>query len=305
MKIKTFAIISAVLVLIGCSGKQTTNESISDDQSNPIEIPNNTIITRYKVPEGWRRVETKKGSFEEYLQNLPLKPEGYVTHLYNGEEKQNKVATAVVDMDIDSVDLQQCADAIIRLRAEYLYSKGLYDQIHFNFTNGFRCDYSKWAEGYRIKTTGNHTEWIKTDSTDYSYPTFRQYLLKVFEYAGTASLYNELEMVTDPEDFGIGTIIINPGFPGHAVIVVDMIENINHPRSPYGRAVMLAQSYMPAQEIEILQGTGEGVDLGAEDKKYWTMEEVGDKPINRNGGCLHTPEYNFYNKKLKKFKENE
>lgn len=209
-------------------------------------------------------------------------------------------------MDIDSVDLQHCADAIIRLRAEYLYSKGLYDKIHFNFINGFRCDYKKWAEGYRVKVVGNNAKWVKTNNKDYSYKTFREYLLTVFTYAGTISLYKELEPITtsgDSTDFGIGTIIINPGSPGHAVIVVDMIENVEYPEH---KAVLLAQSYMPAQEIEILKGNGDEVAYLDEDsEKYWTTGHIGEPQLYCQGGLLYTPEYIFHNKKLIKFKDND
>lgn len=209
-------------------------------------------------------------------------------------------------MDIDSVDLQQCADAIIRLRAEYLYSKGLYDKIHFNFSNGFRCDYTKWAEGNRVKITGNHAKWEKTNNVDYSYKTFREYLLTVFTYAGTISLYNELEPVRttrDSTNFGVGTIIIEPGNPGHAVIVVDMIEKIEH---SWQKAILLAQSYMPAQEIEILKGNGDEVGYLDEDsRKYWTTGHIGDPPFYCQGRLLWTPEYVFRNKKLIKFKDDE
>ena len=90
-------------------------------------------------------------------------------------------------MEIGKRDLQQCADAVIRLQAEYLYKHKAYDRIHFNFTNGFRADYTKWAEGYRISVKGNQVSWYKSKEKDYSYKTFRAYLDVVFAYAGTLS----------------------------------------------------------------------------------------------------------------------
>ncbi len=43
----------------------------------------------------------------------------------------------------------------------------------------------------------------------------------VFAYAGTLSLYEELESVPI-KDMDIGDIFVQGGSPGHAVIVVDM-----------------------------------------------------------------------------------
>ena len=37
------------------------------------------------------------------------------------------------------------------IRAEYLYSQELYDEINFDFVSGFRAEYGKWMEGYKIK----------------------------------------------------------------------------------------------------------------------------------------------------------
>ena len=79
-------------------------------------------------------------------------PKGSKVMLYNGKEKSNQSAAyAVIDMEIGNRDLQQCADAVMRLRAEFLWKHKRYGEIKFNFTNGFLAGYKKWAEGNRIK----------------------------------------------------------------------------------------------------------------------------------------------------------
>ena len=46
-----------------------------------------------------------------------------------------------------------------------------------------------------------------------------------------------------------GQVLIHGGAPGHAVLVVDMVENpITHEKF-----MLLAQSYMPAQDIHVLR----------------------------------------------------
>ena len=80
-------------------------------------------------------------------------------------------------MEIGNRDLQQCADAVIRLRAEYLWKHKRYTDIKFNFTSGFTAEYKKWAEGNRIKVSGNRVQWYASGKgVDYSYKTFRNYL---------------------------------------------------------------------------------------------------------------------------------
>ncbi len=172
--------------------------------------------------------------------------------------------------------MQQCADAVIRLRAEYLYAQKRFPDIHFNLTNGFRVDYIKWAEGYRLKISGNNTSWYKAVEEDYSYKNFKAYLEIVFSYAGTLSLSKELNQVP-LDSIQVGDVFIKGGSPGHAIIIVDMAIN----KANHKRLFMIAQSYMPAQSIHLLvnqqdKNLSPWYDLSQTDKLYspeWTFEK--------------------------------
>src|SRR5665647_2797352 len=129
---------------------------LMNSTSNPSELLNpdgKTIAERFNTPAGYERTTEAAGSYQQYIRTLPLKPQGTPVKYYNGETKPKEVYEAVLDIDVGNRDLQQCADAAIRLRAEYLYGLKQYDRIHFNFTSGFKADYSKWVEGYRISVT--------------------------------------------------------------------------------------------------------------------------------------------------------
>ena len=217
---------------------------LSDDEL--IDPSGMTVQTRVVCPKEYGRV--KAGTqFGTYLRDLPLKGDGAKVHYYDGTLKANDVYVAVVDMDVGKRDLQQCADAVMRLRAEYLYQSGQYDAIHFNFTNGFNAKYSKWRAGNRISVKGNKVSWYPKGPKTTQYRSFRQYMNMVFAYAGTLSLSRELKPVALP-NLQIGDVFIKGGSPGHAVIVVDVAVN------KYGEKIfLLAQSYMPAQEIQILK----------------------------------------------------
>jgi hypothetical protein len=141
------------------------------------------------------------------------------------------------------VGLHQCADAIMLLRAEYLYSKGAFTDIAFDFVSGFRAEYSKWMEGYRIKVNGNDVKYYKAADPSNTYEGFRKYMDMVMAYASTLSLEKELK----PVDTKIGDVFIIGSSPGHAVIIMDMAISQDNKKM-----FLLAQSYMPAQQTQIL-----------------------------------------------------
>jgi len=242
-----------------------------------------TVATRFGTPPGFLRAAAAENSFAHYLRQLPLKPHGAEVLLFNGGIKENNgIYDAVVDLKIGHKNLHQCADAVMRLRAEYFYRQKQFQQIHFNFTNGFRVDYAKWIQGYRVVVAGNRTRWALRRSPANSDRDFWEYLEVVFSYAGTLSLARELVPV-EIADLQIGDVFIQGGSPGHAIIVVDLAV---HPVRRE-KVFLLAQSYMPAQEIHIL--------CNPEDPEQspWYSANF--------GAVLKTPEWTFRRTDLKRF----
>ncbi len=239
----------------------------------------NSIVCRISSPDGYKRPEVKKGSFSEWLRYLPLKPEGSPVLLYNGKRFYSQEGHfAVVDIDIGGENLQQCADAVIRLRAEYLFSRGRFSEISFNFTNGTSASFLKWARGYRPLIHNNRVRWIKREGRDFSYRNLRRYLRVVFAYAGSYSLARQMKALKPGEKPGIGDVIVEGGFPGHAVIIVD--EAVNSETGE--RLYLIAQSFMPAQSIYILKATNETLSpwykIRALDQKlitpFWIFDDL-------------------------------
>ena len=275
---KAISITPAILAvfLLSCTGKTNGQpQQPAGDTTTEQAI----VIRQQRLapPQGYKKVKLTEGSFGSFLRNLPLKAAGSDLHYYNGSIKQRNYPGAVVDIDFGHGAAEQCADAVIYLRALWLWQTKQYDKIHFNFTNGFRADYNRWAKGERIHIDQKTWKcWYSKDNgPDYSYKTFRKYLNLVFTYAGTASLEKELVTITDKE-LQVGDVIINGGHPGHTVIVVDKAVN------KAGDAVyLLAQGYTPAQEVEIFN--------------RWFS-------INPQLDYLDTPDWYFRGKYAKRFK---
>ncbi len=241
----------------------------------------NTIQKRFLPPNGYQRIKATKGSFASYLRDLKLKPVGTKVKNYDGSTKENPVYEAVIDLPIGNKDLHQCADAVMRLRAEYLWRKGAYDKIHFNFTNGFQVDYAKWMQGNRMIVSGNKTYWKKKTQPSNTYKDFWKYMELIFAYAGTSSLSKEMKSIK-MKDMQMGDVLIQGGFPGHAVIVLDMAEN-----SDGEKLYMLGQSYMPAQELQVLK------NLNTKSMSPWY--KLDEK------SAVYTPEWEFSSGDLKRF----
>ena len=260
-----------VVSLASCQSNSTSEEpqnpAVSDTKNTEDVawiIPDGaTVKTRFNTPEGFQRVTLDSNSFGFFLQELPLKKDGSPVILHNGALKDNqKTHLAVVDWPIYGSENHECADAVMRLRAQFLYNQKRYDEINFfkNSRNG--RSYIKDLNG---RTPTPENLW--------------KHLLYVFAYAGTASLEPQLKP-KEIKDLAVGDVFIKGGDPGHVVIIVDKCTN-----SEGKVKFMIAQSFMPAQEIEILNGQ--------EDGNPWYDADFGEN--------LMTYEYPFQKNNLKSF----
>ncbi|MBP5311218.1 MAG: hypothetical protein J6112_00060 [Clostridia bacterium] len=229
---------------------EATEEPTAEPTEEPTEEPwiyinedCNTIETRFNPPKGYTRVEVEPGSFAEYLRTYPLKDYGALPLQFSGAINDEASALGVLAQPDPLIRNQQCADTVIMLYAEYLYGQGRFDEISFNFLNGFKCDFKTWAAGYRDKVSGNKVEWVlSTDKpgvveNDYSYENLYNYLKEVYVYANTDSLALELPFVK-PDDLKIGDVLIGTvkDLKEMALNISDKLaESIN-----YGHAILIA-----------------------------------------------------------------
>ena len=140
-----------------------------------------------------------------------------------------------------------------------------------------------WMKGQRIVVEGNKTYWKNQASPSNTYNSFRKYMDIIFAYAGTLSLSKEM-IAVDIKDIQIGDVFIRGGSPGHAVIVVDVVVDTNN-----NKVFLLAQSYMPAQDIHVLINQNDKII-----SPWYSVDFTGD---------LETPEWTFKKSDLKRFKD--
>ncbi len=155
----------------------------------------------------------------------------------------------LVNYDVGNRDLQQCADFLMRLRAEYLFQSGRANEISFRFTSGQAYSFQDHCKGLVPVVAGSKVTFRQRTAVGASGTSLRKYLDLVYSYAGTVSLHRDL---APARGFEVGTVIISPGSPGHCMIIVD--EMVKNGKKYY----KLAESFMPAQTPYILKNPKDG-----------------------------------------------
>ncbi|WP_412560052.1 DUF4846 domain-containing protein [Winogradskyella sp. MIT101101] len=251
---KVLLLLSLLIAALVLAFQLKPIENVVDTVAAIVETPSLinkdslTIKSRVNIPEGYKRVAYPKGSFEDYLRHYKLKPFGSKIINYDDSEYFWQGGhVGVLEVPVPKNGLQQCADALIRIRSEYLWEKDRKDEIGFNFTSGHYCSWQKYAEGYRPKINGSKVSFHKTANADHSKDNFYKYLNLIYMYSGTLSLFNELESVK-AKDLKIGDMLIKGGSPGHIVILCDEVVNDNGEK-----LFLLFQGNTPAQSVHLVK----------------------------------------------------
>jgi len=259
--------------------KSSGEQEVIEANEFLINPDGDTLQTRIPVPDGYERTYEEEASLGEFLRNYQVLPDSSPVLYYDGTVKANDHAACVFDMYLSDKDLQQCADSVMRVYAEYMRSCGREDKIAFHFVNGFLCDWATYKSGKRISVSGNDVSWVEGGEVSDSDATFEKYLETVYNYASTLSLDKESQSI-ELSDIQIGDIFIKGGSPGHVVIVVDTCVHDGK------KAFLLAQGYMPAQQFHVLENKNHEWDP-------WYYEDEITYPFI-------TPEYVFGEQCLKR-----
>ena len=209
-----------------------------------------TLESAFPTPAGFTRVSEDPKSFGAFLRTLPLLPEGAPVLAFDGATVHpgtDPRVAAVAALDVGNRDLQQCADSIIRLNAEWHWANAARDGLQYTLTSGAPAKWDDWRSGMRPKVSGQKVSWSSAASADGSRAAFRKYLDFVFTYAGTRSLsaYNKpiARASLEPGDF----FVLPAKDLGHAVLVLDLADD-----GKGHRMALVGQGFMPAQSFHVL-----------------------------------------------------
>jgi len=235
-----------LFTVISCSDTTESFEIINAKekvQSSPNEI------WGISLPRGFSYVDEGDSAYSKWLLDRKLKKSKSV-YLYNGSLKENQHAQfCVLDIDIGKKDLIQCADAAMKLRADFLFENKRYAEIRFIATSGDEISFERWLNGVRWKEQGNKLIAYSINKNNNNIKNdYSSFMELAFSYCGTYSLSKQLNPVNDIKSIQPGDIFIQGGFPGHAVTVMAVAKNEG------GKKIfLLSQGYMPAQDIHILK----------------------------------------------------
>lgn len=277
-------LIALFLPVVPVSGNVNARQTNHDGKRRDFMGTMPATIGAIPVPDGFHRLAAGGQSFGAWLRMLPLRPSP-VVHLFDGSVKPNQSARfAVLDVPVGNVDLVQCADAVMKLRAEWLFANGEFTAIRFLSVSGQWLSYAEWIKGIRWRPRGSRLE--RNMSGKKSLPgnleAFRSFMTKVYTWCNTASLEQQLHAVKADASIQPGDVFVQGGFPGHAVLVADVVENREGKR-----AYLLVQGFMPAQDIHVLKNVR---NLAA---SPWYLEE--------EKYPLYTPEWTFGEGALKRW----
>jgi len=268
-----------LITLFSCT--DTTKNIERETTKNTMGNPDKKIREIY-LPKEFGYANEGDSAYSNWLLDLKFKKNKPV-YLYDGKLKSNQdVHYGVLNIDIGKNDLIQCADAAIKMRADYLFEKNRFAEINFIATSGDKLSFESWLKGTRWKAQGNKLVPYTARNVTNIKKDYDAFMNFVYSYCGTYSLSNQLKQVSDISSLQAGDIFIKGGFPGHAVTVLAVAVNGG------GKKIfLLSQGYMPAQDIHVLKNYAD-----ASLSPWYALSDIYP---------LYTPEWQFNNGSLKRW----
>jgi hypothetical protein len=203
-------------------------------------LAGDTVRQAFPPPDGYSRLEIAD-AFGAHVRELPLLPASAPVLAHDGRTLPGHAAR-VIDLPMVPGDLQQCADSLLRVRAEWLEAQGL--PVTFHATSGDEMPWARWQAGERPYEVGGKLQWKPGTSGGWE-----SYLARVFTWAGTRSLQYDTVPADAPRP---GDLLVAPGSPGHAVLLLDVARR----DGPGGEelVVLVGEGFMPAQSFHVELG---------------------------------------------------
>jgi hypothetical protein len=211
--------------------------------------PLTSLEERFPAPAGSARVAAPDGSFAAWLRSLPVRLDRREVLTHAGRPIAAPAA-AVILLDLGRGDLQQCADTILRLHAEYRWARGQAAAAAYHFTSGDLSRYAAWLAGESFAPAGNRVVRRSGPPRVEGHATYRGWLQHLFIYAGTRSLALDSRALAPGEAIAAGDFFVAAGSPGHAVMVLDVAVADGR------RFALIGQGYTPAQELHVIEADG-------------------------------------------------
>lgn len=197
--------------------------------TNPHNLRKSQTVGEIAPPRGFERVDARAGDYTSFLRSLPLKPYGTKVQLYTGGDARLQfLSAAVIDLPLLS-NYEQCADATMRIRAEYFYKSGRYGDIRFTDVNGNKLTYQGGANR----------------------KAFEKYMRIVYGVCSTFSLFHETKprAISEVQPGDVLVFKAREGRKyGHAILVADVARN------KQGKvAILCLEGNTPARDLHIMR----------------------------------------------------
>jgi len=216
----------------------------------PVDMDYEPLARRIPMPRGYHEVAVRPGSFGEWLRYIAVAPPGTPVRDVGGKRLRMASRYAKAVLAIDPREMQECADVVIRLRAEYLRQAGEPDKLVFPLTSGGSISWPRWIAGERPRLAGDRIVFGRTSERGDSREQFDDFLTSAFTWCGTISLARDGRSVS-PEDIQPGDFVSrpSPGSTGHAMLIADVVEDdAGH------HLALMVQGAMPAQTPHVALG---------------------------------------------------